>query len=77
MTQIRQELWTMQANLETLRTCIGEVAGLCDVHGLHEGQHVLATRMNEVEKNASLCITCEDSCIASCLSSHVLVALVE
>ena len=44
----------MQANLDTLRTRIGEVAGLRDVHGLHEGQQVLATRMNEVDECISV-----------------------
>ena len=40
----------MQANLETLRTRIGQVAGLRDVHGLLEGQRSLTTRINEVEE---------------------------
>ena len=33
VTQIRQELFTMQANLETLRTRIGQVADLRDAQG--------------------------------------------
>ena len=50
MTQIRRELWTMQANLETLRTRVGDVEGRRDLIGLHEGQQVLATRISQVEE---------------------------
>ena len=38
MEQIRGALSTMQANLETLRTRVGQVADLRDAHGLREGQ---------------------------------------
>ena len=44
----------MQANLETLGTCIGQVADLRDMYGLREGQQMLATRMNEVEECISV-----------------------
>ena len=54
VTQIRQELFTMQANLETLRTRIGQVADLRDAQGLREGQHMLATRLTEVEECISV-----------------------
>ena len=50
VTQIRQELFTMQANLETLRTCIGQVADLLDAQGLREGQRMLTTSIAEVEE---------------------------
>ena len=53
-TQIRRELWTMQANLETLRTRVGDMEGLRDLRGLREGQQVLATRISEVEECISV-----------------------
>ena len=40
----------MQANLETLRTRIGQVANLRDAQGLCEGQRLLSTRRTEVEE---------------------------
>ena len=49
VTQIRQELSTIQANLETLRTRLGQVADLRDAQGLREGQRMLTTRIAEVE----------------------------
>ena len=54
MTQIRQELCTMQANLETLRTRIVQVADLRDAQGLREGQRALSTRLAEVEECISV-----------------------
>ena len=48
-TQIRAQLFTMQANLETLRTCLDQVADLRDAQGLREGQRTLTTRIAEVE----------------------------
>ena len=44
----------MPANLVTLRTRVGQVADLCDAQGLREGQHMLATRLNEVEECISV-----------------------
>ena len=44
----------MQANLETLRTRIGQVADLCDAQGLRDGQHTLAARLTEVEECISM-----------------------
>ena len=44
----------MQAHLETLRTRIGQVADLRDAQGLREGQHMLATRLTEVEECISV-----------------------
>ena len=49
LTQIREELSTIQANLETLRTRVGQVADLRDAQGLREGQRTLTTRIAEVE----------------------------
>ena len=43
----------MQANLETLRTRIGQVADLRDVSGLREGQRSLIARISEVEECVS------------------------
>ena len=54
VTQIRQELSTIQANLETLRTRLGQVADLRDAHGLREGQRTLTTRIAEVEECISV-----------------------
>ena len=39
----------MQANLETLRTRLDQVADLRDAQGLREGQRTLTTRIAEVE----------------------------
>ena len=49
VTQIRAQLFTMQANLETLRTRLDQVADLRDAQGLREGQRTLTTRIAEVE----------------------------
>ena len=49
VTQIRAQLLTMQANLETLRTSLDQVADLRDAQGLREGQRTLTTRIAEVE----------------------------
>ena len=49
VTQIRHEMSTIQANLETLRTRLGQVADLRDAQGLREGQRTLTTRIAEVE----------------------------
>ena len=56
VTQIRHELSTMQANLETLRTCLSQVAvaDLRDAQGLREGQRMLTTRIAEVEDYISV-----------------------
>ena len=50
VTQIRQELLTIQATLETLRTRLGHVADLRDAQGLREGQRTLTTRIAEAEE---------------------------
>ena len=58
VTQIRQELFTMQANLETL-TRIGQlVADLRDAQGLRGGHRLLATRLTEVEECMHLNAKC-------------------
>ena len=44
----------MQANLETLRTRVGQVADLRDAQGIREGQRVLSTRLAEVEECISV-----------------------
>ena len=54
MEQIRGELSTMQANLETLRTRAGQVADLRDAHGLRRGQRTLTARLGEVEECISV-----------------------
>ena len=52
--QIREELSTIQANLETLRTRVGQVADLRDAQGLREGQRTLTTSIAEVEECVSV-----------------------
>ena len=72
VTQIRQKLLTIQANLETLRTRIGQVADLRDAQGLREGQRMLTTRIAEVEECISVQMS-ENSCAESCVLKHRLV----
>ena len=43
--QLRDQLSTMEANLETLRTRVGRVADLRDTQGLREGQRALIARL--------------------------------
>ena len=45
---------TMQANLETLRTRVGQIADLRDAQGLREGQRTLTARIAEVEECSSV-----------------------
>ena len=54
ITQIRDQMSTMQANLETLRTRVGQIADLCDAQGLREGQRTLTERIAEVEECSSV-----------------------
>ena len=49
IAQMRQQMSTMQANLETLRTRVGQIGDLCDAQGLREGQRSLTARLTEVE----------------------------
>ena len=46
IVQVRQQMSTMQANLETLR--------MCDAQGLREGQRALTARLTEVEECTSV-----------------------
>ena len=48
--QLRQQVSTMHANLETLRTRVGQIADLRDAQGLREGQRALTARLTEVEE---------------------------
>ena len=64
LTQVRSELWTMRANLETLRTRAREVEGLHDVRGLREEQEAYLPGSAKL-KNASLCIMSVNTCAAS------------
>ena len=50
----RFELSTTQANLETLRTRVGQIADLRDAQGLREGQRALTVRIAEVEECSSV-----------------------
>ena len=50
IVQMRQQMSTMQANLETLRIRVGQIAHLRDDQGLREGQRALTARLTEVEE---------------------------
>ena len=54
IVQMRQQMSTMQANLETLRTRVGQNA-----QGLREGQRALTARLTEVEECTSVQTLCE------------------
>ena len=54
LVQMRQQMSTMQANLETLRTRVGQIADLRDAQGLREGQRALTARLTEVEECNSI-----------------------
>ena len=43
----------MQANLETLRTRVGQIADLRDAQGLREGQRDLTARLTDMEECTS------------------------
>ena len=47
--QLRDQVSTMQHNLETLRTRVAQVADLRDAQGLREGQRALTARLTEME----------------------------
>ena len=52
--QLRDRVCTMEANLETLRTRLTQVADLRDAQGLREGQRALITRLTEIEECTSV-----------------------
>ena len=52
--QLRDRVCTMEANLETLRTRLTQVADLRDAQGLREGQRALTARLTEMEECASV-----------------------
>ena len=61
IVQIRQQIstlqglwWALQANLETLRTPVGQTADRRDAQGLREGQRTLTARLAEVEECSSV-----------------------
>ena len=54
IVQIRQQMSTMQANLETLRTRVGQIADLRGAQALFEGQRTLTARLAEVEECSSV-----------------------
>ena len=54
IVQVRQQMSTMQANLETLRTRVGQIADLRDAQGFREGQQALTARLSEVEECSSI-----------------------
>ena len=54
IVQLRRQMSTVQANLETLRTRVGQVADVRDAQGLREGQRALTARLTEVEECTSV-----------------------
>ena len=54
IVQTRRQVSTMQANLETLRTRVGQIAYLRAAQGLREGQRTLTARFTEVEECTSV-----------------------
>ena len=52
--QLRGQLSTMQANLETQRTRVGQIADLRDAQGPREGQRALTARLTEIEECTSV-----------------------
>ena len=52
--QLRDQVRTMEANLETLRTRLTQVADLRDAQGLREGQRALTARLTEMEECTSV-----------------------
>ena len=54
MTQLLDRVCTMEANLETLRTRVTQVADLRDAQGIREDHRTLVARITEVEECASV-----------------------
>ena len=52
--QLRDRVRTMEANLETLRTRLTQVADLRDAQGLREDHRALIARLTEIEECASV-----------------------
>ena len=52
--QLRDRMYTMEHNLETLRTRLTQVADLRDAQGIWEDHRALVTRLTEVEECASV-----------------------
>ena len=54
MNQLRDRVYAMEHNLETLRTRLTQVADLRDAQGIREDHRAIAARLNEVEECASV-----------------------
>ena len=52
--QLRDQMSKMQANLETLRTRVSQVADLRDAQSLLEGQRALTARLTEIKECTSI-----------------------
>ena len=52
--QLRDRVRAMEANLETLRTRLTQVADLRDGQGLREGHRAVIARLTEIEECASV-----------------------
>ena len=52
--QLRDIMRAMQANLETVRTRVSQIADLRDAQGLREGQRALTARLTEMEECTSV-----------------------
>ena len=53
MDQMRDRVYTMEHNLETLRTRLTQVADLRDAQGIRQDHRDILARLNEVEECAS------------------------
>ena len=69
--RMRQQMSTMQANLETLRTRVGQIADLRDAQDLREGQRTLTARLTEVEECSSVQTLREFKCRIMRLEAQV------
>ena len=54
MDQMRDRVYTMEHNLETLRTRLTQVADLRDAQGIRQDHRDILARLNEVEECASV-----------------------
>ena len=52
--QLREQVYTMEHNIQTLRTRVTQIADLRDAQGLREGQRALTARLAEMEECTSV-----------------------
>ena len=54
MDRLRDRVFAMEHNLETLRTCVTQVADLRDAQGIREDHRAIVARLSEVEECATV-----------------------